>query len=331
MDITINNSDILDAEADLIVMKFADGFHGADRAVAHAIGFNGNVEKNRVCFVSAEKLRTPEVVFIGVGPLFDFRYAELQAFGEKIVKISAESRRPIRHVALTIHGPGYGLDAEQAFLSLIAGIISEWRRRQPILEQVTFAERSPERCKQLDRLLRDKRDEFGLLPNALKRSVHVAEAALSRTPSKANVIDFGARAERKPRLFVAMPFSDHYLDEFEIGFCESAKSNDFICERLDLEHYVGDMVLEIKNRIIRSSGVIALLNDLNPNVFLEVGFALAQNKPTILVAKAGTKLPFDVSGQKCVMYNNIHHLRKVLTDMIAALTSQGVLPCNQNQ
>jgi hypothetical protein len=147
--------------------------------------------------------------------------------------------------------------------------------------------------------------------------------AQSAIPS--DVRQFGVQAETKPRLFVAMPFAEQFFDEYDIGFCEAAKASNYLCERLDLEHFTGDIVSEIKKRIIESRGVIALLNDYNPNVFLEIGFALAHSKPTILVVKEGIKLPFDVSGQRCIVYRNISHLRDELSQAIAALTSKGVL------
>jgi nucleoside 2-deoxyribosyltransferase len=122
-----------------------------------------------------------------------------------------------------------------------------------------------------------------------------------------------------------MPFAEDYVDEFEIAFCEAARASEYICERLDLESFTGDIVTEIKRRILDSNGVIALLNDHNPNVFLEVGFALAHDKPTILVAKTDVKLPFDVSGHRCVRYRSITQLRQTLSTEIAALKAQGVL------
>jgi hypothetical protein len=124
-----------------------------------------------------------------------------------------------------------------------------------------------------------------------------------------------------------MPFADDFLDVFQIGFCEAARASAFICERLDIstDAFTGDIVAEIKKRILGSEGVLALLNDHNPNVFLEIGFAFAHNKPTILVAKHGIHLPFDVSGHRCVRYRNIVDLRDSLTREIASLKAQGVL------
>jgi len=73
-----------------------------------------------------------------------------------------------------------------------------------------------------------------------------------------------------------------------------------------------------------ANGVLALLNDANPNVFLEIGFAWGTGKPTILMTKKGTALPFDVQGQKCIQYTSIANLRSLLTAELTSLKSQGV-------
>jgi nucleoside 2-deoxyribosyltransferase len=59
-------------------------------------------------------------------------------------------------------------------------------------------------------------------------------------------------------------------------------------------------------------------------VFLELGFAWAKDKPTILIAKEGGQLPFDVRGQRCIMYSSIADLRKKLTNELANLKKSGV-------
>jgi hypothetical protein len=328
MDIEIANADITRVASDLVVMKHADGFYGADKAVADAIGFTGQLKDGEAVFLEAKAIEPEEVLFIGVGPLNDFRYERIQAFGAAAVARARERARPVIHLTLTIHGPGYGLDPEQAFLSLIAGIVAEWSRKNTSLKRVTVVERSSKRCELLKKLLQDQRSDFGLFEAPERRPV-VASAPIRSATSQiavdSNVTQFGARTELKPRLFVAMPFGDEFFDEYVIGFCEAARDYNLLCERLDLEYFTGDVVAEIRKRIVESQGVIALLNGYNPNVFLELGFSLAHNKPTILVAKEGIKLPFDVSVQRCIRYRNISHLRDQLKSTIQVLSSQGAL------
>jgi hypothetical protein len=322
VEIVISNANITQIQADLLVMKHADGFYGADRQVASIIGFDGSVADGQARFLRGRGLAAPDVVFVGVGRLSGFRYQQIQEFGTRAVKLARPCPNPIRHLALTVHGPGYGLDPEQSFLSMVAGIVAEWKGNSGALEKVTIAEISEKRCELLRNLLDGASSGFGLKRVSAQSA---ATSVDSNSPVASNVVSFGARAEAKPRLFVAMPFANAFIDEFEIAFLEAAKASSFICERMDLESFAGDIVAEMKKRILGSHGVLALLNDLNPNVFLEVGFALAHNKPTILVAREGTQLPFDIRGHRCISYRSIVELRKALTSEIAALKDQGVL------
>jgi len=212
---------------------------------------------------------------------------------------------------------------------MIAGIVAEWKRVDGTLVKVTIVERSEKRCALLSEMLLEHLGDLGLARGDRSGTAKLASKAqaanIAGAPPRGNIVHFGARAEEKPRLFVAMPFAEEFIDEFEIAFHEASKASEYICERLDLESFTGDVVTEIKRRIVSSDGVIALLNNHNPNVFLEIGFALAHGKPTILVAKDGTKLPFDVSGHRCILYRTISGLRKTLTSEIASLKAQGIL------
>jgi nucleoside 2-deoxyribosyltransferase len=71
--------------------------------------------------------------------------------------------------------------------------------------------------------------------------------------------------------------------------------------------------------------MLALLNDANPNVFLEIGYAWAKEKPTVLMVKKGHKLPFDITGQKCIVYSSINELRTKLKAELKALVDNGTL------
>ncbi len=311
----IDNINIIEVPADLVVLKYADEFYGADKAIANILSFDGGVEAGSARLISGAGLAATEVLFLGVGPLRNFRYELIQEFGRRAIDFVRKHPRPIRHIALTVHGAGYGLDLEQSFLSMIAGVVSEYNKAECPLQRLTIAEFSKERCKSLEDILHAHLQEFGLSAGGQRSTVTIGTGAgtsLNSCSRSSDIIDFGARAEEIPRLFVAMPFAEEFLDEFYIGFHEAAKSNDFICERLNLESFAGDIVTEIRNRIIGSCGVVALLNNMNPNVFLEIGFAWAHRKPTILVAKDGIRLPFDVSGHRCIRYRNIVELRKTL-------------------
>jgi nucleoside 2-deoxyribosyltransferase len=79
-----------------------------------------------------------------------------------------------------------------------------------------------------------------------------------------------------------------------------------------MQTFTGDILYRIKSQIETASLVIADLTGANPNVYLEVGYAWGKGRPTLLLAKKGHDLKFDVQGQKCIFYENIVELEKRL-------------------
>jgi hypothetical protein len=316
LDFGVVNDDILQAQTDIVALKYADSFYGADEIVANAIGFSGHLQNGQHAFIKGSNIRAGEVLFVGVGPLSNFRYEEIRAFGRLILERASNDRPRATSLALTIHGPGYGLDEKEAFLSLMSGLYAARTSRNSRLRVVSIFERNQGRAKRLEQLL--------LVALGLDGPANTSTVRASAS-KVLSLKDYGAKSEAKPKLFVAMPFAPEYLDEYEIAFTEAAHKNEFVCERLDLESFVGDVVSEIKNRILNSNGVIALLNGHNPNVFLEVGFAMAHSKPIIFVVHSTTKVPFDVRGQRYLKYERIFELRRDLTSEISELKLAGVL------
>ncbi len=84
-----------------------------------------------------------------------------------------------------------------------------------------------------------------------------------------------------------------------------------VCEELNLSVVRADetfgpglIIADITRQLEESKIVIAEISPANPNVFYEVGYAHALNKPTILIAERSTKLPFDVSPFRTLFYDN---------------------------
>ncbi len=108
----------------------------------------------------------------------------------------------------------------------------------------------------------------------------------------------------KPKAFVVMQFSSQYNDVyFEVikSVCEEQKIEIL---RIDEENGPGIIIQDITRSINESKFIIADISPVNPNVFYEVGYAHALNKPTILIAEKGTNLPFDVSSFRTLFYEN---------------------------
>jgi len=118
----------------------------------------------------------------------------------------------------------------------------------------------------------------------------------------------------KPKAFVVMQFSSQYNDVyFEVikKICEQEK---IAVLRIDEENGPGLIIQDITRAIHESKIVIADISPVNANVFYEVGFAHALNKPTILIAEKETKLPFDVSSFRTLFYENTIGGKRKLED-----------------
>ncbi|GAG37608.1 unnamed protein product, partial [marine sediment metagenome] len=92
----------------------------------------------------------------------------------------------------------------------------------------------------------------------------------------------------------------------------------FSCIRVDEVEHSGPIVEEIVDQIKRCRIIVAEVSDHNPNVFYEVGWAHALEKPTILLARQGTNLPFDIRHVNTIMYKNIHNLEERLMKRLQA-------------
>jgi nucleoside 2-deoxyribosyltransferase len=84
-----------------------------------------------------------------------------------------------------------------------------------------------------------------------------------------------------------------------------------VCEKLGVEavraddtYTKGMIITDIINQINESKLIIADITPTNANVYYEVGYAHALNKPTILMAEKGTRLPFDISPFRVLFYEN---------------------------
>ena len=108
----------------------------------------------------------------------------------------------------------------------------------------------------------------------------------------------------KPRAFVVMQFSAPYNDVYSEVIKQVCDEEEVDVTRIDEEAGPGLIIQDINRTIRESKIIIADISPINANVFYEVGFAHALNKPTILLAEKGTKLPFDVSPFRTLFYEN---------------------------
>jgi hypothetical protein len=104
---------------------------------------------------------------------------------------------------------------------------------------------------------------------------------------------------------------------FRVPFTQSG----LLCERVDMVIFTGDILERVKTRIDTATLIVADLTGANANVYLEVGYAWGRGRPTLLVARSGDDLRFDVRGQRCIIYDNIVDLSKKLSNDLKTLST----------
>jgi hypothetical protein len=320
--ISVENADALTFAADVLALKHAQSLYGVDEAVVALLAVDR--PKLRVSlpkpggfrlFATSGRVGAPSVLFIGVPTIREFDYAGIRDFGKRVLSSLAGAAPGTRHVALTLHGPGYGLDEAEAFRAEIAGLLDALTSDDvpDSLERVTVVERSSGRAKRLTGLLAQ------LLPNQAVPTARRGSLSPAVDATLDSLSNVGQASQEKSHVFVAMPFAPEFDDHFHYGIQGAVNAAGLLCERADLSAFTGDVIGWVKRRIESASLLIADLSTANPNVYLEVGYAWGCDVPAVLLARDPSDLKFDVKGQKCLIYKSIHNLEELLRRELEAL------------
>jgi hypothetical protein len=108
-----------------------------------------------------------------------------------------------------------------------------------------------------------------------------------------------------PTCFAVMQFTDEFNVLYQDVIRPVCESYGYKVVRGD-DFYTSGQIMEDVTQSIRSAAlIIADVTPNNANVFYEVGYAHAINKPTILLSdRKRERLPFDISGFRTLFYDN---------------------------
>jgi hypothetical protein len=115
--------------------------------------------------------------------------------------------------------------------------------------------------------------------------------------------DLSVRAAR-PQVFVAMQFGQPFDTLYQEVINPGARALNLDVVRIDELAGPGIIFEDIKRQIAEAKIVIAEITAPNQNVFYELGYAHALNKPTILLAQRGRELPFDIRSYRVIFYDD---------------------------
>jgi hypothetical protein len=322
--IRVVEGNIEEFPVEVIALKFAQAYYGADSVVASLLAGAGEdpsylrPRPGSYRFLSSRGVVSAEnVLFVGVSVLTQFGYREIREFSRRALAALAGEAPAARSIAATLHGPGYGLDEIEAFESEVAGFLDAIKSGDcpRELDEITIVERNPGRCERLRAALKD------LVPGGERMGsvVDITEAREERLRAA------GYASDAKAHVFVAMPFTEEMDDVYHYGMQGAVRAAGFLCERADLAAFTGDVLQWVRERIKTCALLVADLSDANPNVYLEVGYAWGCGVPTVLLVRDPDRLRFDVRGQRCLVYKRIKDLEESLRTELKSLCDAGAL------
>lgn len=326
IEVSVLCADIATVPADLLLLKYAQNFYGADQAVVARLAARGICREadvspavgKEVLLDTGTAVAADRTLFLGTPRLRDFRYREMTQFARQAVELIGEQRLPIRTLTTTVHGAGYGLDVAEALRSLIFGFQQGLATSPlPQLQRIIFVERNPRRCELLQTLLEGVEIVSASHVPAPGHAAEPATATLNVGTTPA------AEPVRRKSVFVAMPFTEEFEDVYQFGIYATIRRCGYICEKVDESVFAGNIVDRIMDGIRNADFVVADLTLEKPNVYLEVGYAWGMNKPVLLVARDGQRLHFDLSHHKCLFYKNIGRLSEMLEKSVLEMFGPG--------
>lgn len=134
------------------------------------------------------------------------------------------------------------------------------------------------------------------------------------------------------KCFVIMPFSFDNSDSIYENWIKATveemefKNERISCHRADKSSRPGEVIAHLMENLISSEIVIADLTGKNPNVFYELGVRHALATNTILISQDLQDIPFDLRGQRIIIYkftpDGMLKLKKEIKEYVTSIVEQ---------
>jgi len=111
-------------------------------------------------------------------------------------------------------------------------------------------------------------------------------------------------SQLRGKVFVVMKFSEPYRQLYSEVIQPVASAFDLEAYNASEVYGPGLILNDIVQGLVEAKVVIAEVTPSSENVFYELGYAHALDKPTILLAERGKQPPFDIAGYRHIFYDN---------------------------
>jgi hypothetical protein len=328
VEFTIVEGDITQVETDVAIFKHAQNFFGADLAAAGKLGaamvvtmddLRVKVGQHRLVETRGA-LGARLALFYGTPRLRHFGYQGIREFTAAALGVLAQEAPEVGRIAMTVHGPGASLDENESLLSQFAGYLDALRSRAfpPGLRRITLVELAPNRVARLretlDQQLADA-DYATRLQGEWGYRI-IVNGDVDKTGATEAV---GKKSDTKPYAFVAIPKTPDLEDIFYYGIQGTAHATGLLCVRLDSGLITQEALEQLQAHIASARVVVAEVSASDPTVFLQLGYAWGAGRPTVLLARRNSALPFETP---VVYYERIQDIESALSLAFSKLKSE---------
>lgn len=139
----------------------------------------------------------------------------------------------------------------------------------------------------------------------------------------AQTVNLAERMATSREVFVIMSFAEspQYKDLY-VAVTKACTQFGYIAQRVDESNDHKRIIPEIVRGVRQAAFVVADVTEAKANVYWELGLANGMDKHVIMVARKGTKLPFDVNDVPVLFWESFSEFELALAKRIERIASQ---------
>lgn len=320
VEFAIVEENILEFEADIIVLKYAQAFYGVDSQIAHKIFELRDIDLQPAIgdfryTATHGTVKTPHALFIGVPSLNFFNYEHISRMSRQALEIIATEAPTAKHIAMTIHGAGFGMDEGESVLAQFAGLVEGLHAYHlgTSLEKITVLELNARRIQRLRKHIEAELTETQYITSIPDRWGYRIELITSQTPTNTTP----PTLQQKPYAFVLRQSAKDYDDIFYYGIQQPVHSTGLLCEWVDQNELNKEDVFEqTQHRINSAQVVVADITSPQPETLVSIGYAWGRGIPVLLIIKENQRPTFACQP---LNYSTIRDLETTIKEQIQNL------------
>lgn len=328
---TIENDNIVNTQADVLILKFAQAFHGADYFIAEMLMTRDiNIDRDKLreqdgnLLLSTQNVIMPKNVFFVATPsLANFNYKEVREFAHNSLRLLAIAAPETETIAMTMHGVNFGLDIRESVLAQFGGILDALKANEypPNLKHIRIVEIDEQSYQELLLTMTPYLDEAEYI-NRVDGKAWAYEITISSSiTNKNDGNDAGIESHRKPFVYAVVPSEAGYEDIYYYGVQKPAHANGLLCERCLLNEMTMENLKQLSQRLSTTKLAIFDVSMMNEYGSILLGIALGTQTPIlILQPESVAENPILADAETIVTYDKIWQLEERLSQVFKGFT-----------